>query len=89
MASKKPLAVYDSVVREIDPGDLLDANDVAFTPNEFLTSTTVQGAIEELQADRIGLFEVEVDGGLMPVTDLYPDHNYDLDENDDIQPKDI
>jgi hypothetical protein len=34
-----------------------------------------------------GLFEVDVDGGMMPVTDLQSDEYYELDVNDDIMPK--
>lgn len=34
----------------------------------------------------IGLFEIDVDGGLMPVTDTGTDVYYELDVNGDIQP---
>lgn len=33
-----------------------------------------------------GLFEVDVDGGMMPITDINSDNYYELDINDDIQP---
>ena len=34
-----------------------------------------------------GLFEIDVDGGLEPVTDVQADLYYELDVNDDIMPK--
>ena len=37
--------------------------------------------------DVVGLFEVDVDGGLMPITDILPDNYYELDGSDDIMPK--
>lgn len=33
------------------------------------------------------LFEIDVDGGLMPVTAIQSDVCYELDANDDIMPK--
>jgi hypothetical protein len=65
------------------------AGAVSFTPSGNIASTTVQAAIEELDADisaMTGLFEVDVDGGLMPVTDSLTDEYYELDVNDDIMP---
>jgi len=100
------------------------AGAVSFTPHGNIASTTVQGAIEELDAEKApvmltgftsgagvvaatdtvltaiqkldgniagidvgaGLFEVDIDGGLMPVTDSLTDEYYELDVNGDIQP---
>jgi hypothetical protein len=101
------------------------AGAVSFTPSGNVAATTVQGAIEELDAEKApvlltgftsgagvvaatdtvltaiqkldgniagidvggaGLFEVDVDGGLMPVTDSLTDEYYELDVNGDIQP---
>jgi hypothetical protein len=48
------------------------------------------GDLKELAAAdslvSIGLFEIDVDGGLMPVTDSRSDIYYELDVNGDIQP---
>ena len=33
-----------------------------------------------------GLFEIDVDGGLMPITDTGTDNYYELDVDDNIQP---
>lgn len=49
------------------------------------------GSIEELKATdslvAIGLFEIDIDGELMPITDTRSDCYYELDVNDDIQPQ--
>ena len=37
--------------------------------------------------DNTGLFEIDVNGGLMPVTDNLSDNYYELDGNDDIMPQ--
>uniref|UniRef100_A0A6M3KQT0 Uncharacterized protein n=1 Tax=viral metagenome TaxID=1070528 RepID=A0A6M3KQT0_9ZZZZ len=37
-------------------------------------------------ADDVGLFEIDIDGGLMPITDVQTDSYYELDVNDDIMP---
>ncbi len=34
-----------------------------------------------------GLFEIDVNGGLMPITEVGRDDNFELDANDDITPK--
>ena len=34
----------------------------------------------------IGLFEIDIDGGLMPITDIRSDEYYELDGSGDIQP---
>lgn len=97
------------------------AGAVSFSPSGNVASTTVQGAIEELDTEKApalltgfisgagtvaatdtvlaaiqkldgnigaasGLFELDVDGGLMPITDTGSDAYYDLDGNGDIQP---
>jgi len=36
--------------------------------------------------DEVGLFEIDVDGGLEPITDLRTDNQFELDVNDDIMP---
>jgi len=62
-----------------------DASDITFIPYGAVTATDVQGAIEQLA--ELGLFEIDVDGGLMPVTSVVQDQYYELDENDDIMPQ--
>ena len=50
---------------------------------------TVLAAIQKLNGNigaASGLFELDVDGGLMPITDTGSDAYYDLDGNGDIQP---
>lgn len=34
----------------------------------------------------VGLFEIDIDGGLMPVTDTQSDNYYELDVDNNIQP---
>lgn len=62
-----------------------DASDVTFVPYGAVTATNVQEAIEQLA--ELGLFEIDVYGGLMPVTTVSVDQYYELDGNDDIMPK--
>jgi hypothetical protein len=38
-------------------------------------------------ADEVGLFEIDVDGGLMPVTDILADTYFELDGDDNLMPK--
>ena len=49
------------------------------------TAKITEAALETLIDG--GLFEIDVDGGLMPVTDVQTDAYYELDVNDDIMPK--
>jgi hypothetical protein len=62
------------------------AASIVFTPSGSIAATNVQAAIEELDTE-LGLFEIDVDGGLMPITDTRSDCYYELDVNDDIQPQ--
>jgi hypothetical protein len=34
-----------------------------------------------------GLFEIDINGDLMPITEVQSDNNFELDVNDDIEPK--
>jgi hypothetical protein len=65
MAGKRPLCIYDGVIKELALTDTLDG----------AASTSV------------GIFEVDVDGGVMPITALGSDDEYEYDTNGDIQPK--
>lgn len=47
------------------------------------------GTIKELGINdslEAGLFEIDIDGGMMPITSTSTDNYYELDGNDDIQP---
>jgi len=57
---------------------------------QVLTSNGA-GAVPTMQdatsSSAVGLFEIDVNGGLMPVTDNLSDNYYELDGNDDIMPQ--
>lgn len=50
-------------------------------PTELAASDSLPGI-----GTILGLFELDVDGGLMPITDIGTDEYYELDDNGDIQP---
>jgi len=64
-------------------GDLAVSGDISAGGNQVIGGDlTVHGVITTHS-----LFEIDVDGGLMPVTTIVPDAYYELDSNDDIMPK--
>ena len=67
-----------------------DATGLADTLVTVTELNYLQGATSNIQ-DQIdgfvGLFEIDIDGNLMPVTDSVTDQYYELDDNDDIMPK--
>ena len=64
--------------------DLTDTP-ASFTDNgsKFVKVNAAEDALEFVDS---GLFEIDVSGGLQPVTDNLTDNYYELDVNDDIQP---
>lgn len=52
-----------------------------------ITARNINGIpIDSLTTGGVGLFEVDTDGNLTPVTDNLSDNYYELDANDDIMP---
>ena len=51
----------------------------------------MQDAIDEIVAEGLpggtGMFEIDVNGGLMPITDILPDQYFEIDDNGDLMPK--
>jgi len=64
--------------------------DLTDTPASFASNGSkfvkVNAAEDALEFVDSGLFEIDVSGGLQPVTDNLTDNYYELDVNDDIQP---
>ena len=56
-----------------------------------LDADNVQDAIDEIVAEGLpggtGMFEIDVNGGLMPITDILPDQYFEIDDNGDLMPK--
>ena len=61
-------------------------NDIIYAPDGnsvFDAVATLQGQIDDFQ----GLYEIDINGDLEPVTDSVDDQYYELDGLDDIMPK--
>jgi len=77
-----------------DQEDLQDELDLKANLTDLLASeidtdesgVSVQDKLDEIELG-IGLFEIDINGGLMPITETLPDNYYELDVNDDIMPK--
>lgn len=63
-----------------------DANGEAIRQTAKITEAALETAIDEV-ATWTGLFEIDINGDLEPVTDVQTDAYYELDANDDIMPK--
>jgi hypothetical protein len=65
---------------------IFDVDGAGFTL-VYVDSTRGWEIVSEIgQGGPSGLFEIDIDGGLMPVTDDLSDEYYELDANGDIQP---
>ena len=81
-------SVYDALATKapnILTGFTSGAGTVAATDSVLQAIQKLDGNISAIDGET-GLFEVDVDGGLMPVTDNLSDAYYELDVNNDIMP---